>query len=157
MSKADYVLGIIVGEGCFSVGIEYSDSYKYNVSTRWLFQVHMKDKEALKSVKEAIGLEQEIKHRPRDGSRSGIYELYCRNSNQIDKVIDWVDTHRTVEFTRSNKSYAFDKWSKLWAERDKLMKSKSGTIELVKRAYSINNRTDTGKDIDEIVAHIQEA
>ena len=157
MAREDFILGIIAGEGCFSVGIEYADSYKYGVSTRWLFQVQMNDKSCVEFVNKSLGLGGRIKARSRGGNYSEVYELYARNSNQIDAVIEWFRENRTHEFDQSDKGDVFDDWATLWEERNDLMNSESGMIELVTRAHSINSRKDTGKPLEEIIKTIEKS
>lgn len=157
MSRSDYVLGLIAGEGSFSIGIEYTNSYKYNVATRWLFHLSMADRNAVETVADEIGLDTNIKTRERGGDRSTMYEILIRNKEQIENVIEWVNNNRTVPFDRSVKANVFDKWAQLWAERNDLMSSKDGTKELARRAYHLNSRKDVGKDIDEILARIDAA
>jgi len=154
MSRADYVLGLIVGEGCFSVGIEYRQSYKYGIGTRWLFSISMSDYAAVENVKDEIGIDAEIKVREREG-RSTLYEILARNQNDIQTVIDWVLENKTSEFACSNKAGAFERWKNLWVDRDRLMKSKHGVKELTRRAWSLNN-SDSGKSLEEIYDHIEQ-
>lgn len=125
MLSDDYVLGLVEGEGCFSIGIvENLDNRvrkttkRYKVKNPFILDVKawfritmvVKDTSILKEIQKTLGVGLiRISHtRKGHPNWSGMCEYYAVKSEEIDKVVEYFKEKKFV----GNKGKDFELWRK---------------------------------------------
>jgi len=155
MLSKDYILGLVEGEGCFSVTIQrYIDrkprktNKKSNIKNPYLFRVNPTFRitqaeddgfEALKRIKETLGFGRfQIQKRPdkEDNSRTAVH-YYTQGLNECLRIKEYF---YGLEFL-TNKGKSFEKWCqclKLIQEKKHL--TKEGILQICDIRDSMNFR-----------------
>lgn len=152
-----FVLGLIAGEGCFSINFTRTPSYTYGIQLRQSFTLGMNEEneELVKAISEKLN-ESEI-----GTHQDGHIRLEIRRHEAIDSLIEYIESADTTTFEKSEKYESYRKWRDLWGERDELLKNVSGVKEYVRRGKNINSddgrRGRSAEEICEIIdEHLEE-
>mgnify|MGYP006281713157 CR=1 FL=1 len=135
MSNADFILGLIAGEGCFYVELNKNKRVSHNVYARPAFTLGVKvdDPDIVHILEEEFGFGEIVK---KDNS----IEIRVRNKDSIEQLIDWLDEKSSTLFERTDKHRQYEDWKTI---RNKIenCETEQDMIEIVTLSKSLSNST----------------
>lgn len=146
-----FILGLIVGEGSFTVNLHTRTSV--GVGGRLRFQLKMAecDEELVLAVQEELGMGS-VHYEDGRGDWSDTVALIIAGRNECEQLIDYVEKHKCNSFDKAYKATQFEKWKK--AADIGIPRTENEAIELIHVAKSITDR-DAGLSEEEWVERVK--
>lgn len=145
-----FLQGVLEAEGCFSVTITHNDTYQHGINPRFLAYIGTddRDRELVDMIQEYLG----IGH---TRVAPDTYRWRVRTLGGCRELVDYIEDNALPEFRTTSKYACYERWRDLLRDRDELLESKDGAVELVRRACDINpqhasNRTPPEETIQVI-------
>lgn len=141
--NAEFILGLIAGEGCFSVQLSQRDDLTHGVEIRPSFTVHMKeDGEILETVKDIVGLG-EVYAREKGAA------WHMTRHGELVELIELIDDHAGSLFWETDKGSVFTNWKQIIERKGSGRHlSEEETKKIIRLAKTLNERGKSGKSVD---------
>lgn len=152
--KDSEVIGIIIGEGCFQIALNERKNSKYNVLSRPMFHMDMKDEEQLvKQIKQHVGIGEVYVY---ENSNPPVVRWEIANLKQCRRLEGYINDNSGELWEASRKSTSFKLWCELRDNRKELHKTEEGMYELIEKVRKINPDGQSKKGWKEVVSKAAE-
>lgn len=145
MADIDFALGVIAGEGTFTIGIKRADGRVYLAP---YFQLRMNecDERLIRDCREAIGYELGTL---RDAD-SDMFNWRVENKDQCLQLVNIIEAYATEIWYRSEKGKNFKTWAKLVRIHADGRTNDNQRIEMAKIARkSLNRNASNSKSVED--------
>lgn len=153
-----FVLGMIAGEGSFSVHCVPYDTYRYGIMVQPQFGLVMYEKEVVEAMHDDLGIGIISTVNGTNGRTR--HDWRIKKNAEMDRFIDWLDENMTEDFKKTDKYDSYLRWRSIVEDKQSLLKSKDGVKELIERARSVNGGTakrDPKYSTEELINIVEES